>query len=406
MEACNRPFSPQSLCPPFSFSYGNLPVGPPFPAPRRLDGLHRPSGCVPPGSCPPGISAVPPVLSWSLDIPVSGSLFWSFNRTASVHPCHGPDLLHYASFWVSGPLLPGRLARPWILLSGDYTGERLPLMALPGVGSSGESLQELSHSCSISRLSGHDSPDESFEGFPDPGTDPVGALSRQRILLLSEAATHSLPFSSRSHVFNVHTPGSRLRMRSLQLRLNVADPQTSEDVLVSWDDSLPPGSWVVVRCQPSQGRSLPQSFSSESSRHGRVGLRLECFARGRPSIWLAVSSCFELFNQPPRASCHSWRFVGSSIFSRISRSPSSPTMPPPRRICLNAVAQATLRLCEANAVHLLPQFVLGRLNVLADSLSRGSQVLGSEWTLCQEVCQELFHRCPVTIILFATSLNH
>ena len=59
---------------------------------------------------------------------------------------------------------------------------------------------------------------------------------------------------------------------------------------------------------------------------------------------------------------------------------------------LNAVAQAILRLCEVNAVRLLPQFVPGQLNVLADSLSWGSQVLGSEWTLCQEVCQELFCR--------------
>ena len=40
-----------------------------------------------------------------------------------------------------------------------------------------------------------------------------------------------------------------------------------------------------------------------------------------------------------------------------------------------------LRLCETHAVRLLPQFILGRLNVLADSLSRGSQVIGSEWTL-------------------------
>ena len=76
-----------------------------------------------------------------------------------------------------------------------------------------------------------------------------------------------------------------------------------------------------------------------------------------------------------------------------------------RSSSLNAVAQAILRLCEAHAVRLLPQFIPGRLNVLAGSLSRSSQVLGSEWTLCQEVCQELFHRWPVTIDLFATSQN-
>ena len=43
-------------------------------------------------------------------------------------------------------------------------------------------------------------------------------------------------------------PGARLRMRSLQLRLNVAGPQTSEDVFVSWDDSclLDLRWWSVV----------------------------------------------------------------------------------------------------------------------------------------------------------------
>ena len=77
-----------------------------------------------------------------------------------------------------------------------------------------------------------------------------------------------------------------------------------------------------------------------------------------------------------------------------------------RSSMLNSVAQAILRLCESNDVRLLPQFVPGRLNVLADSLSQGDQILGSEWTLHMDVCLELFRRWPVTVDLFATSLNH
>ena len=77
-----------------------------------------------------------------------------------------------------------------------------------------------------------------------------------------------------------------------------------------------------------------------------------------------------------------------------------------RSSTLNSVAEAILCLCEANGVRLLPQFVPGHLNVLADSLSRGSQVLGSEWTLCMDVCLELFRRWSVAVDLFATSLNH
>ena len=54
---------------------------------------------------------------------------------------------------------------------------------------------------------------------------------------------------------------------------------------------------------------------------------------------------------------------------------------------------------------LAPQFIMGRHNVLADSLSRPNQILGSEWTLKTEVFQDLRKRWPVSIDLFATSLN-
>ena len=77
-----------------------------------------------------------------------------------------------------------------------------------------------------------------------------------------------------------------------------------------------------------------------------------------------------------------------------------------RSSTLNSVAQEILRLCESNDVRLLPQFVPGCLNVLADSLSHGGQILGSEWTLHMDVCLELFCRWQVMVDLFATSLNH
>ena len=52
------------------------------------------------------------------------------------------------------------------------------------------------------------------------------------------------------------------------------------------------------------------------------------------------------------------------------------------------------------------QFVPGRNNVVADALSRPNQVVGTEWTLHQEVFDSL-HKCwPVMIDLFASSLNH
>ena len=77
-----------------------------------------------------------------------------------------------------------------------------------------------------------------------------------------------------------------------------------------------------------------------------------------------------------------------------------------RSSSLNAVAQELLRLCESQLVRLLPQFIPGHLNVLADSLSRRSQVLGSEWTLCPQAFAELLRQWPATIDLFSTSMTH
>ena len=77
-----------------------------------------------------------------------------------------------------------------------------------------------------------------------------------------------------------------------------------------------------------------------------------------------------------------------------------------RSSTLNAVAQTVLCLCEVSHIQLLPQFIPGRLNVLADSLSRRSLVIGSEWTLCSEAFSQLLRQWSSTVDLFATVLNH
>ena len=73
---------------------------------------------------------------------------------------------------------------------------------------------------------------------------------------------------------------------------------------------------------------------------------------------------------------------------------------------LNSIAQRILQSAESLRITLAPQFILGWHNVMADALSRPNQVLGSEWSLKIEVFQELRKRWPVSIDLFATSLNH
>ena len=56
-------------------------------------------------------------------------------------------------------------------------------------------------------------------------------------------------------------------------------------------------------------------------------------------------------------------------------------------------------------ITLLPQFIMGARNVVGNSLSHLHQVLGSEWTLSQEVVDELWSKWPIVIDIFTTSLN-
>ena len=72
---------------------------------------------------------------------------------------------------------------------------------------------------------------------------------------------------------------------------------------------------------------------------------------------------------------------------------------------LNATAREVLLWAESRRIRLLPQFIMGSSNVNADALSRSNQVIASEWTLHQEVVDQLVHKWPAMIDLFATSLT-
>ena len=68
-------------------------------------------------------------------------------------------------------------------------------------------------------------------------------------------------------------------------------------------------------------------------------------------------------------------------------------------------AREILLWVESMQITILPQFIQGSLNSRADLLSRPNLVIGSEWTLHQQVVQELLHQWPAIIDLFATSLT-
>ena len=73
---------------------------------------------------------------------------------------------------------------------------------------------------------------------------------------------------------------------------------------------------------------------------------------------------------------------------------------------LNSLAQGILRWTESLSIRLLPQFIPGSLNVLADSLSPPHQLPYTEWSLHPEVFRSISCMWPVQLDLFATSANH
>ena len=287
-----------------AFPHGDGPVCPPIHQIWRLDDFSRPSGRLPPSSCPPSVQEVSAFLPRRSGVSVLRSMLWFIIRTSSLHSCHGPGLLCHASFWVPDPSLFRRLVGPWILPAGDHEGEGLPSRFMCRARDSCQLAQELPHAFSALGLPGNDSSVFSFEVFSDSDPGAEGSLSRRRILLLSHAASQSLALRVRGDVLPDH-PHSGLQVP------DAVTPATSSGVSPSgFSDSvsllgrlLPEGSSVVVQSVPSRGRGgLIPSTSGAPALHRRLRLGLGSIYQLRPSLRLVVSRCFTLFHQPPRAS--------------------------------------------------------------------------------------------------------
>ena len=155
---------------------------------------------------------------------------------------------------------------------------------------------------------------------------------------------------------------------------------------------LSAGSSVVVRRIPSSGRpSAPRGPPRPLPLLRCLGRGFGRGSRRPPSLRLVVSPVFDLFDQPSRASGSSLCGSGLSPFSPGSSS----------RSVFGQLHRFSLP--QETRGH---SFIPAHLNVLVDSLSHRSQVLGSEWTLCPLAVRDHFRHWPATIDLFTKSLNH
>ena len=203
-------------------------------------------------------------------------------------------------------------------------------------------------------------------------------------------------------------------MRSLQLLLNRSWNQVDNSSLVQWDDSchrdrdwwLDPtrlgGGCLCRRCPrtstsgPTLGRGARLAEEVVSGLWSPKVVSLSINTRELLAVERGLLHFQDLLSGSTVAV-----FVGNSMAVAYLRKAGGTCSS-----ALNTIVQRILRWAETLHIVLAPQFIMGRNNVLADSLSRPNQIQGSEWTPKMEVFLDLRKKLPVMIDLFATSSNH
>ena len=198
--------------------------------------------------------------------------------------------------------------------------------------------------------------------------------------------------SSLSHL----VPGGCLRVRSLQLCLHRLWDPGDQSVRIPWSqDCLRDLRWWLDLPRLSLGVSLVQispdlDFWSDAS---DVGWGAHLGSLTASGLWdqdqaalsinarelLAVQEGLLHFLPSLVGKAVSIFCDNSTAVSYLRKEGGT------RSPFLNSLTQGILRWAESHSIRLLPQFIPGSLNVLADSLSRPHQLPHTEWSLHPEV---------------------
>ena len=383
-----------------------------------LDGLHRPSGCISSNSNPSGIQKISTVHGLREGLPIQDPLFWSSHGSTSLCAGHGSGFGNSSQSWHSAPPLSGRLADSGILprAGSPVFKDSAPTLQLSGDRRQLGEIPACSDSNSL--LSGSHIGLNQFPGFSSPETDRQAALNWRRISILCGAACEILAGVAGSAVLSnsAHSGGSAAdavvpvcpspllesrrsrRTHSVVSRDSpgsslVAQPRTSRTRNLT-RTSVPPARLVVRRLGCRLGAHLGDQVASgrwsSEELHSSINHRelLAIFYALQHFLSLVRSTSVAVYADNTTALAY-LRHQGGT-----------------RSALLNRTEQQLLRWAEVHSITLLPQFIMGRNNVLADALSCPNQILGSEWTLKLSVFHRLRQRWPVMIDFFATSQNH
>ena len=210
--------------------------------------------------------------------------------------------------------------------------------------------------------------------------------------------------------------GGMLRMRSLQIRLRSRWDFRDELLRIPWDplcqEDLLWWSWAI-QIREGVDLSLPMlglSFYSDASDVGWGAIVGEHQMSGvwTPSqreLSINIRKMMAVQNGPLRVQLSSQRQDDRSLCDNVTTVAYLRRLGGTRSRVLFLKAREILLWVESMEITLLPQFIQGSLNTRADLLSRPNLVIESEWTLHQEVVQDLLHLWLAIIDLFTTSLT-
>ena len=394
MASGNRPFSFESQGVEDTVQDGDYPVHSVVSPQRGLDGLHRSQRCFSSDSNPSGFQEVSEVHGLRQGLSVQGPLLRSVHGSAGLHKGHGSSFGNFTQFRHSSSTLSGRLADSGVL----------PRAGSPVLEDSASSLQ-LSDSVSF-RASPAQKRVDKLLSIGDVFLSSVEQPAKSWLELLGV-------LSSLTQLI----PGGRLGMLSFQFVLHRYWDRVHPEALVRWSPEIQQDLlWWLNRDRLELGISLEQvspqlDLWSDAS---DVGWGAHLSGQVVSGLWsheeihssinqrelLAIFNALQHFLPLVRNTSVAVFADNTTALAYLKNQGGT------RSAVLNQTAQDLLRWAELHSVSLLHQFIMGRNNVLADALSHPNQILGSEWTLKLPVFHQLRKRWPVSIDLFATSLNH
>ena len=339
------------------------------------------------------------------------------NCPSGLYKAHGSNIRHSPSLRYQDPLISRRLVDSRRIQDHLYSSEGQAPASGRGAGTTSGSRKVITGPISGHDLSRNADPISSVhcETNRDKGSEPP--QYNRGVSLVPEPPSSSLVTSSGPPFVPYPSgEGGMLRMRSLQLRLRSKWNFRDDYLRIPWDplcqEDLLWWSWAI---QQREGVDLSLqvpdlSFNSDASDVGWGAIMGEQQVSG---VWtpsqkqlsinliemMALQNGLLRFSQFLRGKTIALFCENVTTVEYLRRSGGT------RSKALFLKAREILLWIESMQVTILPQFIQGSLNTRADLLSRPNLVIGSEWTLHQEVVQDRLHQWPTIIDLFGTSLT-